>query len=96
MNFYQFPINLAEDVISRWNNFIVGDYSPPPLPNQEHLRYIFEVVYHAGMQRDETRNLKFTICCTPKINEIKKQYSEQNVESWRFNRPRMLSVQERK
>lgn len=94
MNFYQFPINLAEVVISKWNNFIVGEYSPPPLPNQEHLRYILEVVYLAGMQRDETRNLKFFICCTPKIDEIMKQYSEQNVESWRFNKPRSLSVQE--
>lgn len=94
MNYYQFPTNLAEVVISRWNNFIIGEYSPPPLPNQEHLRYIFEVVYLAGMQQDETRNLKFTICCTPKINEIMKQHSEQKIESWSFNKPRILSVEE--
>ncbi|KKN57271.1 hypothetical protein LCGC14_0563990 [marine sediment metagenome] len=95
MKEYKFPQNLTEYIQKKWENFIGGDYKPPPLPNEQILKYILEVAYLVGMEKEENRSLKFCLCCTPTIDSISKQhYPKELIETWKIKPSREFNVQE--
>jgi hypothetical protein len=63
---YSFPIDLAEQVMARWTTFVARHDRPaPPLPAMDQLRYILETAFFASFAREEGRDLRFTLCCSP-------------------------------
>jgi hypothetical protein len=89
-----FPGDLARQVSSIWTTYIGGDYIRPPLPDEMRLRSLLEVAYLAGMETEEARPLKFTLCCTPKLEVVHRYGQDSFVEAWPFATDRPFSVQE--
>jgi hypothetical protein len=59
---HSFPADLAAQVANAWNEFIAGEYTPPPLPEVSQLKSLLEIAYFAGMETDEARPLRFMLC----------------------------------
>lgn len=91
---HMFPGDLAKRVHEEWGRFVGGDYTPPAVPNQSQLDEILEVVYLVGLETDESRVLKFMVCCTVEGSMPQQQNGELLVESWAFIEPRKFSIQE--
>lgn len=92
---YHFPADLAGQVASIWDGYLEGvAFSRPPLPAPAQLRQLMDVVYLAGMEREEGRTLRFMVCCTPAAAVIHRHGQERMVETWPFAAPRPFSVQE--
>ena len=91
---HQFPSNLAAEVCQGWSHLIAGEYTPPPLPNQSQLKELLEVAYLAGMETDESRPLRFMLCCTKNSDPIARQGDQKPVESWEVAPSRPFNVQE--
>src|SRR5262245_33351984 len=65
---YAFPAGLADQVLARWTTFVARHDRPaPPLPSVEQLRYILETAFFASFAREEGRNLRFVLCCAPRL-----------------------------
>ncbi|MBM7846744.1 putative sensor domain DACNV-containing protein [Herpetosiphon giganteus] len=94
MSKHYFPSDLANFVHNRWENLISGEYSPPNCPSKKILEKILEVSYLASLEMDEGRALTFSICCTPLSELVKRQNSEELVETWEFEVDRELVVSE--
>jgi hypothetical protein len=63
---YAFPNDLAEQVMARWQTFVAKHDQPaPPLPGVEELRFVLETAFVASFAREEGRNLRFVLCCSP-------------------------------
>ena len=63
---YAFPVNLAELILERWHTYVSrGDIKPPALPSLKQLRWILETVFFASLEREEGRDIRFTVCCVP-------------------------------
>ena len=61
---YSFPAELAELVIDRWHSYVSrGETRPPQIPRLSQLRWIFETIFLASLEREEGRELMFTVCC---------------------------------
>ena len=65
---YAFPTGLADQVLARWTTFVARHDRPaPPLPSVDQLRYILETAFFASFAREEGRNLRFVLCCVPRL-----------------------------
>lgn len=92
---FSFPEQLAKYVTEKWNHFVAGDsYSLPLLPSEQQLVSLLETVYFSSMETDEGRPLKFTVCCTPEMDDIRMHNQQDSVESWTFASNRPFSIQE--
>ena len=94
MKKYKFPKDLAKQVCDKWTTTIGGQYTPPSLPNNEQLQALLEVAYLAGMETDEARHLKFTLCCTPHVDSVRRHNQDRLVEVWPLASDRSFNVQE--
>ena len=90
---YEFPLDLAKQVRGKWTTTIGGQYTPPPLPGDQHLQVLLEVAYLAGLETDEARHLKFTLCCTPTVDSVRRQHQDSLVEVWPLVSDRTFNVQ---
>jgi len=89
---YAFPADLARQVIDRWNTFVSRHDSPaPPLPGPRHLQHILETAFFASLEREEGRDLRFVLCCTPGL-EVKRDGFDEVVPVVPFQSSRPLSV----
>jgi hypothetical protein len=65
---HDFPAQLSHYVRDKWEYLVAHDtYRLPPLPGAPQLLALLEVAYLAGMETDEARPLRFTLCCTPEV-----------------------------
>ena len=65
---YAFPGDLADQVIARWRTFAPHPESAgPPLPSPAQLRHLLETAFFASLEREEGRELRFVLCCTPDL-----------------------------
>ncbi|HEY0737190.1 MAG TPA: hypothetical protein VGD69_19895 [Herpetosiphonaceae bacterium] len=94
MKRYFFPRNLADKVADRWNHLVIGQYDLPPCPSRKVLKQILEVCYLASLETEEARQLIFSICCTPEIDEVRCHNSNDLVEAWAFDSDRALTIGE--
>jgi hypothetical protein len=62
---YALPADLAELIIDQWHTYVSRAGAPPPpaIPRQRQLRWILETIFFASLEREEGRELKFTVCC---------------------------------
>jgi hypothetical protein len=91
---YHFPSDLAKFVSEKWEHLVGGDYTVPPLPSKNQLHNILEVAYLAGMETEEARNIRFTLCCTPETDKVMRQHQNISLDSLRFSNDRYFDVQE--
>lgn len=91
---HRFPADLAAEVCQGWSQLIAGDFIPPALPSLSQLKQLLEVSYLAGMETDESRPLRFMLCCTPNSDPINRQGDPRPVESWELAPPRPFNIQE--
>lgn len=96
IKFYNFPINLINAIKERWTTMVMGEYSPPPLPSDHQLRSLLEIAYLASMEREETRGLKFTICCTLHSQNSIADFNRRKIKVWKFSEVRLFNLQELK
>jgi hypothetical protein len=94
IEYYNFPYELAKQVSDRWEHFIGGEYTCPPSPSKLQLRSLLEVAYLAGLEKEEGRSLRFTLCCTPQTETVQRQYSEDIIDAWSFAENRPFTIQE--
>lgn len=94
MDFYKFPKELVKYTKELWTKIIVGEYEYPPIPSDLQLRSLFEVAYLVGLETDESRFLKFSLCCSPKSSPLRSLYEEREFESWVFANDRPFTIQE--
>lgn len=58
-----YPSDLARVVAERWDTFVTRqDATPPPLPSPTRLKELLEAVYFASLEREEGRDLLFSVC----------------------------------
>lgn len=90
---YAFPNDLVEQVIARWQTFVARHDRPaPPLPSPRMLRYVLETAFFASFTREEGRDLRFVLCCSP-TTVVPRDGSGEAVPVVLFQIPRPLSVQ---
>jgi hypothetical protein len=109
IQFHRFPIHLANQVSKLWETVVNpknlsldgpmlfvtgGTYVRPPLPSRSQLRSLLEVAYLAGMETEETRPLRFILCCTPKSEVVRRHLRDGVIESWAFTTDRPFNVRE--
>lgn len=94
MERYAFPGDLADDVTERWNARVMGVFKRPPLPGDAQLRYLLEAAYLASQETDEARPIRFTLCCTPVVDTVRRFQQDDVVQAWNFETPRPFDVQE--
>lgn len=94
IKFHKTIKDFADQVFDLWENFVAGDYTPPPIPNKKQLKYLFEVAYLASMETEESRFINFTLCCAEKNSEVKRCSSDEILQSWSFEKNREYNIQE--
>ncbi len=87
---FSFPKDLASTVSERWTELVAGEYTPPPCPNTELLRQLFEVCYLAANCAEEMRYPKFNVIATLLETGVKPN----GYAAIEFDEPRPLNVQE--
>jgi hypothetical protein len=91
---YAFPSDLAAQVTERWNTFVSRHDRPaPPLPSPSDLRFILETAFFASFEREEGRDLKFVLCCSPSL-EVQRDGFDEPVSVVPLADPRPLTVGE--
>jgi DisA bacterial checkpoint controller nucleotide-binding len=92
---YAFPQQLTRTVISNWESLVVGpEYDRPELPPHRFLKRLIEVCYLVSLETDESRALRFTVCCSTDINFIRRHNSDVLIESLKFNNKRDFNIGE--
>lgn len=87
---FSFPKELASTVSERWTELVAGEYTPPPCPDIELLRQLFEICYLAANCPEEMRYPKFNVIATSLVTGVKPSgYAVID-----FDEPRPLNVQE--
>lgn len=90
---YSFPTALADQVLARWTTFVARHDRPaPPLPTVEQLRFILETAFFASFAREEGRNLRFLLCCSPNVS-VPRDGAGEPVPVIPFLEARALSVE---
>jgi hypothetical protein len=89
---YAFPEHLTNQVVDRWRTFVSRHASPaPPLPGPRALRHLLETAFFASLEREEGRELRFTLVCSPTI-EIVRDGAADAVPVVELKSPRPLTV----
>ena len=74
---YAFPGDLADQVIARWHTFAPrADAAVPALPSPAQLRHLLETAFFASLEREEGRDLRFVLCCTPDVEVWRDRFGE--------------------
>ena len=89
-----FPKDFVEYLRDIWENVIGGQYTPPPLPGELQLVSLIETAYLAGLETDELRTLRFTLCCTSASEVVSQNEEGEKVEYWSFAEERDFTVHE--
>jgi hypothetical protein len=88
---YSLPADLAELVIDRWHTYVSrGGTAPPAIPRSRQLRWILETLFFASLEREEGRDLRFTVCFSSRA--VLRDESWDKVPLIAFVKPRPLSV----
>ncbi len=91
----KFPQHLTRKIIDSWPSLISGsEYDRPPLPPTPLLRRLLEICYLVSLETDEGRQLRFTVCCTPNVDTIRRHNSNDLIEPMRFDKARDFNVGE--
>lgn len=91
---YAFPAALAAQVTERWNTFVSRHDRPaPPLPAPDDLRHILETAFFASFEREEGRDLRFVLCCSPSL-DVQRDGFDEPVTVVPLDEPRALTVGE--
>lgn len=85
-----FPRDLANKVIERWDNLVVGHYVTPPRPTDRLFRQLLEAAYLASAVPDEGRFPRFNIVAVPDTDPQPRYLGE----IWQFSEPRQFSMDE--
>ncbi|MBT3238182.1 MAG: hypothetical protein HOK06_03140 [Rhodospirillaceae bacterium] len=88
----EFPRNLAEAVVGRWNNLVAGDYVTPPCPPVDLLNELLETAYIVASAPEETRYPQFNLLALSKNEDG--DYTDEFIQKWPFDKPRSLSIAE--
>jgi Probable sensor domain DACNV len=90
---YAFPTHLAGQVAERWNTFVSRHDKPaPPLPSPDDLRHILETAFFASLEREEGRELRFVLCCSPEL-VVPRDGQDEPVSVVPLREPRPLTVE---
>jgi hypothetical protein len=89
---YAFPTHLADEVTSRWHTLAGRHDVPPVLPHPTQLRHILSTAFFASLEREEGRDLKFLLCCTPDL-EVVRDGLDQPIPVVQLAVPRPLTVE---
>jgi hypothetical protein len=90
---YAFPEHLTSQVVDRWRTFVSRHASPaPPLPGPRALRHLLETAFFASLEREEGRDLRFTLVCSPTL-EIVRDGADDAVPVVKLESPRPLTVE---
>ena len=89
---YAFPEHLTNQVLDRWRTFVSRHASPaPPLPGPRALKHLLETAFFASLEREEGRELRFTLVCSPTL-EIVRDGADDAVPVVQLQSPRPLTV----
>lgn len=94
IRFHKTIKDISEQVFELWENFVIGEYTPPSIPNKKQLRYLFEIAYLTSMETEESHLINFTICCSEKNKEVKRCNKNEILRCWSLDKNRDYSVQE--
>lgn len=64
IKFHKTIKDFADQVFDLWENFIAGEYTPPPIPNKKQLEYLFEVAYSTSMDPSKKAEVFFELHST--------------------------------
>ncbi len=91
---YVFPRDLADQVSARWHTFAPGQAGVgPPLPGPAQLQHLLETAFFASLEREEGRDLRFVLCCTPDLAVLRDRLGE-TVPVVPLEQPRSVTVDE--
>jgi len=100
MDSLTYPLDLYNEVKTRWNKSIYEGEKVPNLPDEETFNRIVDVVYHASFLTEEKRRIWFRVTYASKeliAKEAKKRTRDETSERYKiisFDRPRVFSVEE--
>ena len=89
---YAFPTHLADEVAARWHTLVGRHAEPPSLPHASQLRHILSTAFFASLEREEGRDLKFLLCCTPDLDVVRDGL-DQPIPVVQLATPRPLTVE---
>lgn len=92
MSDYVFPADLADRVAERWHTMTARHEGRVPLlPRPADLRHVLATAFFASFEREEGRNLRFVLCCTPDLEVTRDGFGEL-VPVMPLETPRPVSV----
>src|SRR5512145_3243725 len=92
MSEYVFPADLADQVAERWHTVAARhEGRVPALPRPADLRHVLATAFFASFEREEGRNLRFVLCCSPAL-EVTRDGTGEPVPLMPFETPRPVSV----
>lgn len=92
MSDYVFPADLADRVAERWHTIAARhEGNVPALPRPNDLRHILATAFFASFEREEGRNLRFVLCCSPDLEVTRDGYGEV-VPAMPLETPRPVAV----
>jgi len=66
MHTFQYPRDIVQRMREEWDEIVPREWDVPPLPDDDTLQTILEVIYHASLTTDEQRRSKFSVAlCDP-------------------------------
>ena len=92
MSDYVFPADLADRVAERWHTMAARQEGRLPLlPRPADLRHVLATAFFASFEREEGRNLRFVLCCSPDLEVTRDGFGEV-VPVMPLEAPRPVSV----
>lgn len=92
MSDYVFPADLADRVAERWHTMAARQEGRlPMLPRPADLRHVLATAFFASFEREEGRNLRFVLCCSPDLEVTRDGFGEV-VPVMPLEAPRPVSV----
>jgi hypothetical protein len=74
---YVFPADLADRVAERWHQMAARhEGHVPALPRPADLRHVLATAFFASFEREEGRNLRFVLCCSPDLEVTRDGFGE--------------------
>jgi hypothetical protein len=92
MSDYVFPDDLAARVTERWHAIAARhEGRVPELPRPADLKHVLATAFFASFEREEGRNLRFMLCCSPDL-EVTRDGLGESVPVMPLEAPRPMSV----